>query len=204
MGYTTVLEAVAARIEGSSPSLGTNIGTIPNLWRIEGLVVQLSWKDSLTVKNGQRFDSVILLQYSHADVVRHMGQTVAGTSYAAAKRAIKRFHISISHFDPKQSTRISRQTMSTINGHYPLDVVLTENSSYNKHSLRKRLIKEQLIPYQCKCGNVGEWLGEPLTLQLEHKNGDNKDNRLCNLEFLCPNCHTQTPTWGRKNRKESQ
>lgn len=50
-----------------------------------------------------------------------------------------------------------------------------------------------------KCG-LNEWQGEKITLELDHVNGDNKDNSRENLRYLCPNCHSQTPTWrGRNN-----
>jgi 5-methylcytosine-specific restriction endonuclease McrA len=68
--------------------------------------------------------------------------------------------------------------------------------------LKSRLLKEKLIEYKCvKCGNTGEWQGEPLSLQLDHINGNNKDHRLENLRLLCPNCHSQTKTYSGKNSK---
>jgi 5-methylcytosine-specific restriction endonuclease McrA len=65
-------------------------------------------------------------------------------------------------------------------------------------SKRKRVILEQ----RGRCNRCGldEWQGETLTLELDHKNGIREDNARTNLEGLCPNCHSLTPTWrGRKN-----
>jgi 5-methylcytosine-specific restriction endonuclease McrA len=51
-----------------------------------------------------------------------------------------------------------------------------------------------------KCG-LSDWLNQPITLELEHIDG-NHDNWLHeNLIFLCPNCHSQTPTWRGRNKK---
>jgi hypothetical protein len=55
-----------------------------------------------------------------------------------------------------------------------------------------------------ECGNDGKWNGEKLSLHLEHKNGVNDDNRLINLTFLCPNCHSQTKTYSGKNKKRKE
>ena len=85
---------------------------------------------------------------------------------------------------------------------YELDEILIENSLYDNSSLKARIIKDKVIPNKCKlCGQLPFHNGKELTLQLDHINGVNDDHRLENLRILCPNCHTQTDTWGRKARK---
>lgn len=89
------------------------------------------------------------------------------------------------------------------NSNIPIEQILVENSSYkNRACLKYRLVKEGLLEYKCvSCGNVGIWLGKKLSLQIDHINGKNNDNRLENLRFLCLNCHAQTSTYCGKNIK---
>jgi 5-methylcytosine-specific restriction endonuclease McrA len=80
--------------------------------------------------------------------------------------------------------------------------VLTKNSSCSRHSLKRFLIKNDLLSYECAiCKNKGEWQNQTLSLNLDHINGINDDNRLENLRFLCPNCHSQTDTFSGKRKK---
>jgi len=83
----------------------------------------------------------------------------------------------------------------------PLSEILIENSNYiNTNNLKKRLLKENILEYKCNICNITEWINKPLTLHLDHKNGNNMDNRIENLRLLCPNCHSQTETYCNKTK----
>jgi 5-methylcytosine-specific restriction endonuclease McrA len=65
-------------------------------------------------------------------------------------------------------------------------------------TLRKYLIEN--TGYFCvRCKNTGEWQGEKLSLEIDHIDGNRNNNVPSNLRFLCPNCHSLTPTWRSKN-----
>lgn len=89
------------------------------------------------------------------------------------------------------------------------DEIFCIASKASASTVRYHVLKYKIIEYKClECAEYniyelidGEWYWNKklLTLQLDHINGDNKDHRVENLRFLCPNCHTQTSTFGSKN-----
>jgi len=82
----------------------------------------------------------------------------------------------------------------------PHEKMFKENSTSTSAMVRRRVVKEALVDYQCQvCGLTDQWQGKEICLQLDHINGINKDHRLENLRFLCPNCHTQTDTYAGRN-----
>lgn len=99
-----------------------------------------------------------------------------------------------SHFDQYFKNKTLQLRKKT-----PSAELFCSNSSTDRSTIRHRIIKENLLPYSCsECKNV-EWMGRPLSLHLDHINGDPLDHRLENLRFLCPNCHSQTPTFSGRN-----
>ena len=93
---------------------------------------------------------------------------------------------------------VSRQKYSDEN-------VFCENSTFPRQKIKNRIIKNELLKYECSvCRNDGNWNGIKLSLHLDHINGVNNDNRICNLRFLCPNCHSQTDTYGGKSNKKEK
>lgn len=80
-------------------------------------------------------------------------------------------------------------------GATPMSELLVAGAYRGRNNLKLRLIKEGLKASSCeRCGLV-DWRREPIALALHHINGDRLDNRLENLELLCPNCHSQTDTF---------
>ena len=77
----------------------------------------------------------------------------------------------------------------------------------NNKNVKDYILKNSLKEYKCSrknCGLTNVWLNRTLVLQLEHKDGDRNNNKLSNLEFLCPNCHSQTETYAGKNSYKSR
>jgi hypothetical protein len=81
----------------------------------------------------------------------------------------------------------------------PLEELLVKGRRTSRGHLKARLIKAGLKEDRCERCGINEWWGRPLSSQLHHRNGDGTDNRLFNLEFLCPICHAQTENWGGRN-----
>jgi hypothetical protein len=76
------------------------------------------------------------------------------------------------------------------------DSLFCKGVKRNRYALKRRLLADGLKEPMCEGCGLAEWRGEPLSLELHHINGDPFDNRLENLELLCPNCHSQTDNWG--------
>jgi len=141
--------------------------------------------------------NAVRLATSVSDVLRRLKIRHAGGSHAHISSRIKALGLDTSHFGRLANgyTTVSRKAPSDI-----LVVRPPGASRAHAYQLRRAMI-EMGVPYICiACGEGPIWNDKPLTIQVEHKNGDRLDCRLENLEFLCPNCHTQTETYAR-NRK---
>ena len=131
-----------------------------------------------------------------AGVLRQLGIKPAGGSHFYISRRIRELGLDTSHFlgaghnRGKPGKRKSAEDILC---------VLPEGSIRTQGTRLRRAMIESNVPHTCaECGIEPEWRGRPLTLAIDHVNGDWRDNRLGNLRFLCPNCHAQTSTWCRR------
>jgi 5-methylcytosine-specific restriction endonuclease McrA len=83
----------------------------------------------------------------------------------------------------------------------PISELVIEGRNTMRAHLKRRLLQAGLLEPKCYYCGITEWLGKPVSLELHHKDGNGKNNLLENLLLLCPNCHSQTTTWGGKNKK---
>lgn len=87
----------------------------------------------------------------------------------------------------------------------PISYYLVKDRKCSSYHLKRRLIAEGLLKDECSttpnCPSTTIWAGKPLAFQLDHIDGDETNNLLENLRILCPNCHSQTPTYGSRNWK---
>jgi Zn finger protein HypA/HybF involved in hydrogenase expression len=85
------------------------------------------------------------------------------------------------------------------------DVFVSDSSYTSRSGLKKKILKYKLLEYRCsECDLVDEWNGKKIELHLDHINANTADNRMENLRFLCPNCHSQTSTYCRRDTSKER
>lgn len=131
----------------------------------------------------EALESIVLNATSYAECLRKMNLVEAGGNYKNLQRNIDKFNIDTSHM-LGQAHNSGKEIKSFEN-------------LQNPHFIKKRLIKE--IGHVCQKCLLTHWNGIPITIELEHIDGNNRNNEKTNLMLLCPNCHSQTSTW--RNRK---
>lgn len=163
------------------------------------MINKMNNKSKIYKLNNDEFADLVRSENTYSDVLRKLGlSTKGGSSRDIIKQRIASLNIDIKHFDTYNNNNGTSKK-------YKLEDILKENSTYyNLYSLKNRLVREKLLSYICEqCGNSGQWNCAELSLQLDHKNGINNDNRLENLRFLCPNCHSQTDNYAGKSTKRN-
>lgn len=130
---------------------------------------------------------------SGRDVLRNLGLKQAGGTQAHVSRMIKKFEIDTSHFLGQSHSKgtISSKRLESSS----LLVVKPIGSTRTKRYQLYRAMIEVGTPYKCfECSLDPEWNDKPLTLEIDHVDGDFLNNLIENLRFMCPNCHSQQET----------
>lgn len=141
-------------------------------------------------------EPIVASSVSMNEVMLRLGLAKNGGSRSYISKRIKQLNLDTSHFVR------TKPSGSPGNKKHPNQILIVDREREHPphaHMLR-RALTESGVPYECVNGHPAVWEGLPLTLQVDHINGDRYDNRKENLRFVCPNCHTQTDNWGFKNK----
>lgn len=145
------------------------------------------------------FRKAVAESFSYAQVLARLNLRAAGSNYDMVKRKITELHLDITHMTGKGWNSGKRYT--PLREKRPISEILVEHSTFvNANHLRERLLNEGIKDRKCECCGNTEWMGRPIALELHHMNAIRDDQRLENLQLLCPNCHAMTDNYRGKNK----
>ena len=139
--------------------------------------------------------------YSYAEVLRKAGRKQGGGTQATLRKKIEEYQIDISHFTGQRWQESPNQEPQQGREKYSLNEVFIKNSPVTQKVLRGYIERHSIIEYKCQtCGCDGHWQNGKISLEVDHIDGDNSNNEINNLRYLCPNCHALTETYRGKNK----
>jgi hypothetical protein len=164
---------------------GASVGCDSVRARCEHVFVSRRTKPPFTESEARRAISAAMCW---ADALRALGYRPIGHNYRTLQHWVRRWGISVEHFDPVAATRRSNRIAGR-RRRIPLAEVMIEHSTFSRGHLKDRLFDEGLKERRCElCGQGELWNGEVMSLILDHVNGVGDDHRLENLRVICPNC----------------
>ncbi len=158
--------------------------------------------NSLRQLSREKIEEVVKISKSYRQVCLALGLRNNGGVMTDVVNSIKQWKLDTQHFHGQGWLK-----GKTHNNFNPLKIK-DEDLFIKKYlggvttlGIKKRLFKEGKAHKCEKCNNT-TWNDLPIPLELDHINGDSRDNRRKNLAVLCPNCHAQTDTYRGKNLKQ--
>lgn len=150
-------------------------------------------KSLLNSYSKEELTAIVAMSNSWRDLSRNLGYNCnSGDLKNRIQQRVEEFSIDTSHFSTVAKNAIERNEEN----------IFIENSTADQSTLRRWYKNGEYTLYVCSiCGQEPIWQGKELTLILDHINGDNKDDRLENLRWVCPNCNIQLPTTNRRKQE---
>jgi DNA-binding CsgD family transcriptional regulator len=222
-GLTQV--AIARQLGVAGPTVEYHVARLGEEPRALPDVVDPPARDARRqVKTRERVAALLNAGVSRVEIAKRLGLSKATVSYHARRlgapvdtRCARRYDWRAvqEYYDRGHSVRdcIARFGFSSQTWHsavargaivarparMPSDRFFVAGVHRSRNHLKARLVAEGLKEWRCETCGIREWRGARLSLALHHVNGDRLDNRVANLQLLCPNCHSQTDSFSGRN-----
>jgi 5-methylcytosine-specific restriction endonuclease McrA len=121
----------------------------------------------------------------------HMASAELGMTIVSLWRRAKKIGLAWKDKKYRSVTTKKLPTNEILEGNHPY---------YQTLKLKKRLVKEGIKENRCEICDITEWNNKPISMQLDHIDGNSHNHKLENLRMTCPNCHSQTDTYCGKNK----
>ena len=139
---------------------------------------------------------IIKKSTSKAQVLEKMSLACKGGNYKCLDKFVEKYNLDISHF---LGQAIHKGKL--FGPKRAIEDYLDNNFFIQSYKLKNKLLKEDVFEHMCSVCGRSRWEGQIIPLELDHINGNHKDNSISNLRLLCPNCHAQTSNYRGKNKK---
>lgn len=167
---------------GRAPALGAGCRRFDAYYRDQ------TWRYILI--SDEMLAEAVKINTSMMGVLRYLGCKLQGGTHVHYTKRARSMNLDMTHFTGKAWNKgiigatVKRTTESIL--------VLRDSGRRQKSHLLVRAMLDSNVKHECsRCGQKPEWNGNPMTLDVDHINENWLDDRVSNLQFLCPNCHSQ-------------
>lgn len=139
------------------------------------------------------------------NIFRDICKNSASMVRAAAKLGIhfntfKRIAIKLNCYTPNIGLKGTKKPKRDSGKYITDDILNNKHSGYSTYKLKNRLFQEGIKENKCEVCGITQWNNRPISMELDHIDGNRNNHNLNNLRIICPNCHSQTVTYRSKNR----